>query len=280
MPETLPPAPPPPPVPAALRLVQTVVAGRWRATGEELYREVASLLGDGDGLGKEFLVVGSGDGVTVEWLAARTGAHVTGIDADRSRVKSAEERRRSSGARVHVIYEQAPYEDLPHEDAVFDAVIAEPPLSSSRDLGRSIAELVRVTKPLGVIVLLQPTWTSELPRATRELLVERTGLRPHHLMEWKAMLRDAGVVEIQVQDWSSGGPARRNSGSFRAVEPPPQLSWHQKMHIVGRAWRRWGWRAARGALERETLLIEELSRQRALAFQLISGVKWPHAIRK
>jgi SAM-dependent methyltransferase len=255
-----------------------VVAGRWRATGEELYREVAALLGEG--AGKEFLVVGAGDGVTVEWLAARTGAAVTGIESDRHRVSRAERRHRSSRSPLHVTYEHAGYEDLPHETGVFDAVVAEPPLSSAVNLDRALAELVRVTKPLGVIVLLQPTWTSELPQATRELLVERVGLRPHHLMEWKSMLRDAGVVEIQVQDWSSGGPARRSSGSFRAVEPPPQLTWHQKMHIVGRAWRRWGWRAARGALERERHLIEELSRQRALAFQLITGVKWPHAIEK
>ena len=275
---------PPPPVPAVLRLIQTVVAGRWRATGEELYREVAALVGEGGGggAGKEFLVVGAGDGVTVEWLAARTGAAVTGIESDRHRVIRAERRRRSAQPRspLHVTYEHASYEELPHEDAVFDAVIAEPPVSSAINLDLAIAELVRVTKPLGVIVLLQPTWTSELPQATRELLVERVGLRPHHLMEWKSMLRDAGVVEIQVQDWSSGGPARRTSGSFRAIEPPPQLTWHQKMHIVGRAWRRWGWRGARGALERERQLIEELSRQRALGFQLITGVKWPHAREK
>ena len=49
------------------------------------------------------------------------------------------------------------------------------------------------------------------------------------------------------------------------------------MHIMGRAWRRWGWREARGAVERETSLIKELSRQRALGFTLLKGVKWPHA---
>jgi SAM-dependent methyltransferase len=266
----------PPPVPAVLRLVQTVVAGRWRATGEELYREVASLVEAAQG--KEIVVVGCGDGVTVEWMAARTSATVTGIDADKSRIERAERRRRTAAASAQplsVSYEHAPYVDLPHETGVFDAAIAEPPFASA-DPRRAIAELVRVTKPWGTIVLLQPTWTSEMAPATRELLIERLGLRPHHLMEWKAMLRDAGVVEIQVQDWSSGGPTRRNSGQMRAVEPPPQLAWHQKMHIVGRAWRRWGWREARGAVERETQLLQELSRERALGFQLISGVKWPH----
>jgi hypothetical protein len=30
-------------------------------------------------------------------------------------------------------------------------------------------------------------------------------------------------------------------------------------------------------VERETTLLRELSRERALGFQLIKGVKWPHA---
>ena len=57
----------------------------------------------------------------------------------------------------------------------------------------------------------------------------------------------------------------------------PRLTLRQKAHIVGRAWRRWGWRAARGAVERETSLIKELSRERAFGFQVLKGVKWPHA---
>jgi hypothetical protein len=36
-------------------------------------------------------------------------------------------------------------------------------------------------------------------------------------------------------------------------------------------------RAGRGAIEREETLLRELSRERALGFQVIKGVKWPHA---
>lgn len=261
-----------PPVPAVLRLVQTVVAGRWRATGEELYREVARLVEEAPG--KEVLVVGCGEGVVVEWLAARTGASIIGTDTSRERIARAERRCRELGSHLHVSYETTPYEDLPHENAVFDVVIAEPGLASAADPQRALAEIARVAKPFAVIVLLQPTWTSELDAPTREMIVERLGLRPHHLMEWKSMLRDAGVVEIQVQDW--GATTRRASGSMQVVTPPPTLAWHQKMHIVGRAWRRWGWREARGALQRETVLLRELSRHRALGFALIHGVKWPY----
>ena len=62
-----------PPVPAVLRLVQMVVLGRWRATGEDLYRELVHLLEPSPG--KEILVSGCGDGVTAEWLARVQSAH-------------------------------------------------------------------------------------------------------------------------------------------------------------------------------------------------------------
>ena len=51
----------------------------------------------------------------------------------------------------------------------------------------------------------------------------------------------------------------------------------QKVQIAGRAWRQLGWRGARGAVARESALLKELTRERALGFQLLKGVKWPHA---
>jgi hypothetical protein len=94
------------------------------------------------------------------------------------------------------------------------------------------------------------------------------------LVQWKQMARDAGLVDLAVQDWSEGGASGRAAPS---PEPVPALTWRQKMHIAGRAWRRRGWRAARGAVRRELELLDELSRDRALGFQVITGVKWPHA---
>lgn len=263
-----------PPVPAVLRLVQTAVLGRWRATGEELFREVARLTEAGPG--KDLLVVGCGDGVTTEWLATRTGAHVTGVDADEERVERAELRARASLGGAGVSYQQAPLDDLPYESNVFDIVVGEPPLAAAGDPARAVRELARVAKPMAPVVLLQPTWSGDIAAGSRELVAERLGLRPFMVMQWKQMLRDAGVVEIQVQDWTSSGPAARGTGSHRAMTPP-QLTLQQKMQIVGRAWRRWGWREARGAVERETTLLRELTRERAIGFQLLSGVKWPHA---
>jgi SAM-dependent methyltransferase len=264
--------PPPPPVPAVLRLVEMVMLGRWRATGEELYREVADLAEAREGT--ELLVAGCGEGVTAEWLAARTGASVTAVDPDPARIAIAESRCRASSPSRALTFEVAPLDDLPHETAVFDAAIGEPAIAAARDPQRALAELVRVTRPLGRVVLLVPTWTSEIPEEDREALVERLGLRPFLLVEWKQMLREAGLVDLTVQDWSDDGSGARGAS---APEPRLALTWRQKAQIAGRAWRRRGWRAARGAVRREMELLQELARDRALGFQLITGVKWPHA---
>jgi SAM-dependent methyltransferase len=258
--------PTPPPAPAVLRLVQLAVLGRWRATGEQLYREVVRVADIGRS--QEVLVSGCGDGVTAEWLARRTGAAVTGVDADGARIEHAEARARSLPVRLPLSYSQAPLDDLPHETAVFDVAIGEPALAAARVPSRAVAELVRVVKPMGSVVLLELTWGSELSREERELVVERLGLRPHLLVEWKQMLRDAGVVDVVVEDWTSAGGTPRNG------EKPVRLTWQQKVQIATRAWRKWGWHGARRAVEKELSLLRELSDERAIGFQLIKGVKW------
>ena len=267
-------APRVPPVPAVLRLVQTMALGRWRERGEQLYREVAALVESAPG--REVLVSGCGEGSTVEWLAAKTGAAVTGVDPDAESIERAEERMRALVRPVSASFAQSALEDLPHETGVFDAAVGEPTLASAADPARAVAELARVTKPLGPVVLLQLTWSSELSESAREMLVERLAMRPHLLMEWKQMMRDAGLVEIQVQDWTDAGaspmPKRRGGKDGEA----PMLTLPQKLQIAGRAWRRWGWKAARGAVGREQALIEELGRERAFGFHVIKGVKWPH----
>ena len=177
-----------PPVPAVLRLVQMAVLGRWRATGEDLYREVARVTEAAPK--KEIVVSGCGDGVTAEWLALRTNATVTGVDPDLDAIEEAETRARALPSSPHLHYQGAPLDDLPYETAVFDIAVGEPALSSSSDPARAIAELVRVTKAMGPVVLLQPTWSSDISVGARELLVERLGLRPFLLVEWKQMLRD------------------------------------------------------------------------------------------
>jgi SAM-dependent methyltransferase len=266
-----------PPVPAVLRLVQMVMLGRWRATGDDLYREIVKLAEPK--AGQHLLVSGCGEGTTAEWLAHRTGASVTGVDPSKEQIERADANRRKREESLNLVYQQAPPDDLPFEDAVFDVTVGEPAVASAADVARAVRELARVTKPMGTVVLLQPTWSSEIAASARELLVARLGLRPHLLVEWKQMLREAGVVEIQVQDWTTGAPATagRTSGqTSRNSTPTAKLNWQEKIQIAGQELRRTGLRGARGAIERESALLRELSRERAIGFQLIKGVKWPH----
>jgi SAM-dependent methyltransferase len=256
-----------PPVPAVLRLVQSVVLGRWRTSVDALYREIASLLDAGPG--KELLVCGCGDGRSAEWLAQRTGAQVVGVDPDPARIEAAESRARAAGLQLPVSFQQSALDDLPHEDSVFDGVVAEPVLAAAASPERAIRELVRVAKPMAPVVLCELAWNVEFDADARVRVIERLGLRPYHIVEWKRMMRDAGLVELTVQDWT-------DSPGVRGPTPTPTFTWPQKMQIVGRVWRRWGWREARGAVEKETALLRELSRERAIGFQVISGVKWPH----
>ncbi len=263
-----------PPAPAMLRLVQMAVLDRWRATGEDLYREVAQLAGLQPG--HEVVVAGCGRGITTEWLARRTGASVTGVDPDPCDIERAEARAREEtggGTPLHLTYQHAPLDDLPHESDVFDAAIGEPELAAAASPERAVAELVRVTKSMSPVVLLQLTWSSELPASARELVVERLGLRPRLVVEWKQMLREAGVVDVQVDDWT-------NECDDELADDDqvhrPQLNWQDKMRIVGHVFRRSGWKEARVALARERELLRDLSRERSMGFSIIKGVKWRH----
>lgn len=258
------------PAPAVLRLVRMAIIDRWRATGEDLYREVASLADLEKG--QEVLLAGCGRGITTEWLARRTGASVTGVDPDEEDIALAEEHARETG--LALSYQSSALDDLPYETGVFDAAIGEPEIAAAANTGHAVAELARVTKPMGAVVLLQLTWSSELPASRRELVVERLGLRPRLLVEWKQMLRDAGVVDIQVKDWTNECDDELASGN---AETAPRLNWQAKLQVMGRALRRAGWAEARQALVRETELLRDLSRERSMNFSIIKGVKWPHA---
>ena len=258
------------PAPAVLRLVQMAIIDRWRATGEDLYREVARLA-DIEA-GQEIVVAGCGRGATTEWLARRTGASVTGVDPDDEDVTQAEEHARETG--LALSYQHAELDDLPYESGVFDAAIGEPELAAAGDTAKAVAELVRVTRPMGAVVLLQLTWSSELPASRRELVVERLGLRPRLLVEWKQMLRESGVVDIQVNDWTNECDDELAADG----ELSPRLNWQGKLQVMGRALRRSGWAEARQALLRETELLRDLSRERSMNFSIIKGVKWPHAM--
>lgn len=261
------PAPRDQPVPAVLRLVQSVVLGRWRASMEPLYRELAELLEAEDG--KELLVSGCGDGRNAEWMALRSGAALVAVDPDSARMHAATARVRTAGRAGNITFQSSPLDDLPFDDAVFDGAMGDPVLAASPDPAKAVAELVRVVKPFAPVVLVQMTWNADFDAEERAAVVARLGLGLRHLVHWKQMMREAGLVEIEVQDWTDRG----DRGQAEALAP---FTLQQKLQIASRAWRRWGWRAARDAVERETMLLQDLAQERSVGFHVLRGVKWPH----
>lgn len=99
---------------------------------------------------KAILDVGCGDGAVASELARR-GAIVTGLDADPVMIAAAGRRTEIERTELRLIEGQA--ERLPFDDAAFDCVVAVTVLCFVRDAERVVAEMARVLKPGGRLVI-------------------------------------------------------------------------------------------------------------------------------
>ena len=253
--------------PSLLGLARLGPRGVLPPGGEELYRHVARLVELGPE--REFLVVPCGHAVTTEFLARTTGATGAGVDPDAELVERAVERAKEAGLASRLHYEAAPLEDLPYQDAVFDVAIGEIGLAAAEDVQAAVRELVRVTRPLGSVVLIQLVWTGNVTPERREAVAEHLGLRPLVLVEWKQMLREAGVVDLHVEDWADAAARRggaRGLADFLSLRTLGAMLW--------RAGRQWGWRGVRAALARDRQVRALLTRERVLGLSLIKGTRW------
>lgn len=256
--------------PSMLALVRLSRRPVFPPGGEDLYRRIAQLTELREG--HELLVTACGRGISTLFLASNYGADASGVDPDQALVRDAEERARAAELEQRIGFQTAPLDDLPYRDGIFDISIGEIGLAGSVDPAKAIRELVRVTKPMGCVVLIQLIWTGNVDPERREILVEHLGARPMILVEWKQYLRDAGVVELQVEDWSD------TPSPFRPTTPFPDFaqlfSFREKAAILRHAFRRWGWRGIRGAVVREREVHRLLTRERVLGLSLIKGTRW------
>lgn len=244
--------------------------------GEDLYRQIARLTELA--AGNEVLDAACGRGISSLFLARTFGVTGVGIDSDPELVRQAQERVREQGLEGTFSFEAGALDDLPFRDGTFDVAIGEIGLAALADPARAVAELARVTRPHGCVVLVQLIWTGNVDPNRREILVRHLGARPMILVEWKQLLRDASVVDLSVEDWSDApSPFRPAADAGGAPFPDFAVifSWREKLAILRRAWRRWGWKGVRGALLREREIHRLLSRERVLGLSLIKGTKWP-----
>lgn len=155
-------------------------------------RLVLDLLGPVDRL--HVLDLGCGDGALASTLFRR-GARVTGLNADPRMLAAARARAEAESVRLNLVRGRA--EVLPFPDGAFDRVVAVTVLCFVRDADRACAEMARVLRPDGRLVIGElgrwslwaairrlrgwlgaPTWRAAEFRTGRELrsLVEAHGL--------------------------------------------------------------------------------------------------------
>jgi hypothetical protein len=92
-------------------------------------------------------------------------------------------------------------------------------------------------------------------------------------VELRRILMDAGVGDLNIQDWTDEDTAFR----ARAKKPFPDFTelftLGEKLGILRRAWGRWGWKGVRTLFQREAEVHRLLTKERILGLNLLTGVK-------
>ncbi len=241
--------------------------------GVELYRQVALLTELSPE--HEVLAVACGKGVSLGYFVQEHGVTASGVDMDPRIVEDAEAWSRDEGIADRLQFQVGRSDSLPYRDEIFDLVVGEIGLANHCEPKDAVSELVRVTKPGGFVVLLQLVWKAPVDEERRRVLSEHLGVRPMMLVEWKRLLREAGVVDVHTEDWSD------EQTSFRpaVVKPFPDFaelfSLPERIGILRRAWRRWGVTGVSSVLSRENEVHKLLTNERILGLDLLRGRKGP-----
>ena len=188
-------------------------------------------------------------------------------------IEQAEARSRDEGIADRLQFQTGRSDALPYRDEIFDATVGEIGLSNHCEPAAAISELVRVTKPGGVVVLVQLVWKAPVDEQRRVVLADHLGARPLMVVEWKRLLRESGISTVHTEDWSDEETAFRPTVAKPFPDFTELFSVGEKISILRRAWTRWGWRGVRTVLGREREVHRLLTRERILGLDLLKGRK-------
>jgi 2-polyprenyl-3-methyl-5-hydroxy-6-metoxy-1,4-benzoquinol methylase len=127
-------------------------AGRFYAIAESVHEEYSCLVSKYAGRGESALEYGCGRG-SYAFQLARQGATVSGFDISSVAISIASQKAESENLRVE--FKTMDAHKLEYSDNAFDLVCGTGILHHL-DLGRAIPELIRVTRPGGHAVFIEP----------------------------------------------------------------------------------------------------------------------------
>jgi ubiquinone/menaquinone biosynthesis C-methylase UbiE len=177
------------------------------------------------------LDVGTGTGHTAFALASHV-ASVIGTDITPEMLGEAERLRIARGV-ANVSFTLADVHDLPFPDASFDLVVCRRAAHHFSDISRSIAEMRRVLRPGGRLVIDDRS-VPEDPEADElmnhlDVLHDRSHVRQYRPSEWSRMLHEAGFEVDAVEPYVQHRPI---SSLTTDVEEPDRTEIEQLVAMM------------------------------------------------
>lgn len=139
------------------------------------------------------LDVACGKGASAIHIAETFGCEVSGLDYSEGNVQQATESARERGIDTRVQFRRGDSEQLPFDDASFDAIICECAFCTFPDKGAAAREFFRVLKPEGRVGLSDITRAHEPPPDLNTL------------MAWIACIADAQPAQDYAQLLTGAG---------------------------------------------------------------------------
>jgi ubiquinone/menaquinone biosynthesis C-methylase UbiE len=149
------------------------------------------------------LDVGCGAGATASYLAKTVGCRVVGVDLREAMVTLSAERAQKQGVAGLVEFRVADAQDLPFDDAIFDAVLCESVATFIEDKQRVVNEFARVVKPGGYVGLNEEIWLKPPTPEVTERVKVMWPVKPNvpTAEGWEMLLKGAGLKDVIVKTY-------------------------------------------------------------------------------